>query len=210
MSAWIVSHGHIDAIVNFYSQQYSRAREGRGFVGFNQEPLVIKRYRRLPYSDGREADPYFGRVLVEDLKEHENRQRLGEILLNENWRSIWYRYPDTKKDLTKAPGTIAEIEGPDVMLQSKMDVADETKINIGGYTYKPCCGHSSLQFFCDCVSLGQFFKALNCLDYQSCEHPEWEDSDAKYIIDMMRVDALNDMILEKGLVKGWKDAEWCL
>ena len=201
MSAWIVSHGHIDAIVNFYSQQYSRAR--CGFAGSNQEPLVIKRYRRLPYSDGREADPLFGRVLVEDLKEHENRQRLGEILLNENWTSIWYRYPDSKKDLTKAPGTIAEIEGPDVMLQSKMDVADETKINIGGYTYKPCA-------FNECVSLGQFFKALTCLNYQSCEHPEWEDSDAKYIIDMMRVDALNDMILEKGLVKGWKDAKWGL
>ena len=198
MSAWIVSHGHIDAIVNFYSQQYRRAR--CGFAGAAFEPLEIKRYRRLPYSDGREADPYLGRVIVEDLKEQENRQRLGEILLNENWKSIWCRYPDTEKNLENAPGHIEEIEENS---ESKIDIGDETKTNIGGYRYKPCK-------FNECISLVQFFKAINCLDYQSCEHPEWQDSDAKYILDLMIRNVTRDMIVEKGIIGNYKDAKWGL
>ena len=199
MSAWIVSHGHIDAIVNFYLHQYGRAR-GNRFAGAQYEPLVIKRYRRLPYPDGREADPFKGRVIVEDLKEEENRQRLGEILLNENWKSIWYRYPDTKGNMNNAPGHIQEIEDN---TNSTMDFGDETKTNIGGYRYKTCD-------FNKCISLGQFFKALECLDYQSCEHPEWEDSDAKYIIDLMMQDVTRTMILGEGMVQGYKDAKWGL
>ena len=199
MSAWIVSHGHIDAIVNFYLYRYGRAR-GNRFAGAQFEPLEMKRYRRLPYADGREADPYLGRVIFEDLREEKNRQRLGEILLNENWKSIWHRYPDTQENMNNAPGHIQEIEDNS---DSTMDLGDETNTNIGGYRYKDCQ-------YNDCISLGQFFKALHCLDYQSCEHPEWEDSDAKYIIDRMMQDVTTTMILEEGLVRGYKDAKWGL
>ena len=36
------------------------------------------------------------------------------------------------------------------------------------------------------VSNAQIIKALDCLEYQSCECPLWEESAAKYIMDLMR------------------------
>ena len=80
MSAWIVSHGHIDAIVNFYLYRYGRAR-GNRFHGAQFEPLEIKRYRRLPYSDGREADPFMGRMIVEDLREEKKQTKTGRDIV---------------------------------------------------------------------------------------------------------------------------------
>ena len=47
----------------------------------------------------------------------------------------------------------------------------------------------------------QTIKACDCLDYQSCEHPEWPASEAKAFLDALRAMAWTRL-------PGYEDAEW--
>lgn len=47
----------------------------------------------------------------------------------------------------------------------------------------------------------QTIKAVGCLEYQSCEHPEWKDSDAARFCDHLR-----DVAISR--VPGYDDAQW--
>lgn len=44
-------------------------------------------------------------------------------------------------------------------------------------------------------------KACDCLDYQSCEHPEWETSDAYHLLNAIRHAAISR-------IHGYDDAAW--
>ena len=46
------------------------------------------------------------------------------------------------------------------------------------------------------LTLGEALSAISCLDYQSCEHPGWEKSDAKAALDKLQY-ALVDQIKDK-------------
>jgi hypothetical protein len=43
--------------------------------------------------------------------------------------------------------------------------------------------------------------AIDCLEYQSCEHPEWEASWAARFLDALRAQLI-------GCLEGYDDAEW--
>jgi len=47
----------------------------------------------------------------------------------------------------------------------------------------------------------QALKAVNCLDYQSCEHPTWENSNAKKILESIK----NSLIT---MLPGYDDFQW--
>lgn len=47
----------------------------------------------------------------------------------------------------------------------------------------------------------QVLKAADCYVYQTCEHPEWETSEAKHIIDALKADAINAL-------PGYESALW--
>lgn len=47
----------------------------------------------------------------------------------------------------------------------------------------------------------QVIKACDCLNYQSCEHPEWETSEAKRLLDGIREAAISSL-------PGYSQAEW--
>ena len=47
----------------------------------------------------------------------------------------------------------------------------------------------------------ELIKACHCLDYQSCEHPEWEDSEARQIL-------LRIVDTESQRVEGYEQAAW--
>ena len=49
----------------------------------------------------------------------------------------------------------------------------------------------------------QMIKACNCLAYQSCEHPGWEGSDAKKVVDDMRSAAI-------ARLPGYDEAPWSI
>lgn len=44
-------------------------------------------------------------------------------------------------------------------------------------------------------------KAIRCLDYQSCEHPQWEDSEAKRFLDVLTLNLISVLL-------GYADAAW--
>ena len=56
-------------------------------------------------------------------------------------------------------------------------------------------------YFAGPMSALQAIKAARCLDYQSCEHPEWEASLAKRIVDAIIVTAVADL-------PGYDNAAW--
>lgn len=91
---------------------------------------------------------------------------LGQLLLDENVRSVRYRYDD-----------------------------DENMIPY--YARQPYC-FEPLPFRPTVVEL---LKALNCYIYESCEHPDWEDSMAYKIVMLIRNHAIY-------MLPGYEEAPW--
>lgn len=96
----------------------------------------------------------------------------GQTLWDENKHSVKYRYPDCEGD--DLPGPI----GCDF-------VYGKHEISIGKRKYSPV----------------QILKACHCLEYQSCEHPEWEDSQARAFL----ADVRESM---ERKVPGYEEASW--
>ena len=82
---------------------------------------------------------------------------LGQMLWDENRRSIEHRYPDTVEDFDNAPGPIDE-----TYIYSQFQVAPFPD-------YDPV----------------QVIKACHCYEYQACEHPGWAGSEAKAVTDAL-------------------------
>jgi hypothetical protein len=141
MSAFIVSHDHIDAVVTYAVQTR---------ISF-WNPEANKRIE-------------ITRTTAEEI---------GRILLHENETSVRYRYNETNPG--ELPGTIGE--------------------NAETYAYRP--------FFRAGGSLTviQAIKAVGCLEYQSCEHHEWEDSLAWRICDAIKSAAIHRL-------PGYDNAGW--
>lgn len=82
--------------------------------------------------------------------EDDSANILGELLVKENLSSILYRYPDTEKNPDDMPG-------PADSYWSK------------SYKFPPNTKR---------LTIIQALKAIQCYEYQSCEHAEWEASAA--------------------------------
>ena len=131
MSAFIVSHDHIDALLSFASK-----RDSYGSVSY-----------------------YVKETGAHVSITEQNATEIGRILLTENERSIYARYPDCKPGDDRKPGAIGE--------------------DAAGYNFKPWPIHSPLL----AVSI---LKACSCFDYQACETDDYDDSLAATIIDAIR------------------------
>ena len=110
MSAYVVSHNHINSLVRF---AYYKSRQGSSIC--------------LP--DGRRIDP----KNVEDL------QDAAEILLSQNVHSVQTRYPDTIDNPQNMPGVVAEA-GVAIRftMMGKMLTAVEALKAIDCYEYQAC------------------------------------------------------------------------
>ena len=51
-------------------------------------------------------------------------------------------------------------------------------------------------------SVVQVLKLLDCYEYQSCEHPEWDDSEARAFCQALRSQQI-------GRLPGYEEARWC-
>ena len=104
-----------------------------------------------------------------------SQDECGRMLWGENLRSIEYRYPDTiENQMYPGPGDF--LGWPDV---------DQ-------YTCK------GLRPTPDPVAI---LKALDCYEYQSCEHPGWRTSNAHAFCEALR----GKMICS---LPGYRDAAW--
>lgn len=106
-------------------------------------------------------------------EEYYTLSQLGQILVDENIASVCGRYPDTDPDIGDLPGPLdAYYMGPYVYTDH-------------GYTLSP----------------GEVFKAIDCLDYQSCEHDGWRKSEAHAFLDALRHKVCT-------AVDGYDEAPW--
>ncbi len=141
MSAFIVDLNHINYLIN------AALETGEGYRTF--------RY----YHDGQWHD-------VEEASATD----CGQMLLDENIRSVGHRYDSEDSVPEQLPGSLDEVYAHD---WNHYD------------GYQP----------------GQVFKSIRCLNYQSCEHPSWEDS-AAYAFLQALITATIDR------VPGFESAEW--
>jgi hypothetical protein len=94
--------------------------------------------------------------------EPERSAEVGQMLWDENIKSICARYPDCVGHPDRMPGPLNET-----------------------FRYER---HIHLPMSIDPV---QVIKACNCYEYQSCEHEGWTTSEAKTFIDALRRKAIN-------------------
>jgi len=109
-------------------------------------------------------------------KEHkelttDNADEIGQMLLDENIKSVGHRYEDS--EITDLPGRA----DADYILP---------------FVYKP---------FTRSPKPVEALKITGCYEYQSCEHPEWEASEAKAFCD-----ALQHRLID--MLPGYEEAPW--
>jgi len=92
---------------------------------------------------------------------------IGQILWDENRKSIEHRYPDTVEDFSNAPGPIGESYE---------------------YEYRPLFGLRPHGNDLDPV---QVLKAIKCYEYQSCEHDGWANSAAWHFCQALQSHAIS-------------------
>jgi hypothetical protein len=74
------------------------------------------------------------------------------------------------------------------------DMPDPTQ-----YTYRRFTVRTPYQSLAE--SCAQVLKAIACYEYQSCEHPGWQESEAKRVCDNLRHGYINRL-------PGYDDAQW--
>lgn len=131
MSAYVVSQKHINVLVNF-----------------TQRP-DFKQWHRQIYMPGRD-----------DVIDFPGPAMVGQILLDENYRSVNARYGE-KEEAEK-------------------------------FLYVPSAERTPLVVI---------FKAVSCLDYQSCETDDWKDTLAYKILQMIKEHAITQL-------PGYEQAPW--
>jgi hypothetical protein len=151
MSAWVVSKAHIDAMI-------TAGLKNGGHYGSN-----MRWYFR---------DNGVGELLIDNASE------VGQMLWNENLKSIHGRYPDTLEG-GPVPGPI-DFEESDVVTYRYDD-----RLWMSGRKIDPVA----------------MLKAISCYEYQSCEHREWPDSEAFAFCKVLEASIIN-------MLPGYKDAKW--
>ena len=102
-----------------------------------------------------------------------NRVEAGQMLWNQNVKSVKYRYPDCKDN--DLPGPIGE-----------------------DFIYKPS---DSTKWWMHNFDPIQVLKSCACYGYQSCEYPEWEESEAFAFIKSLKDHAISAL-------PGYEKAKW--
>jgi len=93
----------------------------------------------------------------------ENASEVGQMLLDENIKSVSYRYGDSP--LTDLPG---RADGEYLL---------PFEFNLMGKTPKPI----------------EILSITNCYSYQACEHDKWEQSEAKSFCDTLLAHTIRDL-----------------
>ena len=108
----------------------------------------------------------------DDHKRYVTPDELGQMLVMENVASVSYRYSE--------PPTTGNLPGP-----------------TDCYYLEPYTYQDPHRLF----TPAEVFKAINCYDYQSCEHPTWQQSEAYAFCTALRQAACTH-------VEGYAEAPW--
>jgi hypothetical protein len=125
------------------------------------------------YAGWNELNVHAETMQGDEYKQYVTPSQLGQMLVNENVASVAARYPDDDVDQGELPGPCdAYYIGPYVYRDPRKDLTP-----------------------------GQVFKAIDCLDYQSCEHDGWTTSEAYSFLRSLRK-AYCDRVAD------YEDAPW--
>lgn len=102
----------------------------------------------------------------------ETAERLGAMLVAENVRSLRYRYPDDGMDTL--PGPIANGYATDALL-GRFDFASSAR------------GGAMVATRARTLTAVQALNAIAGYEYQACEHPGWESSEAHAFCNALRL-----------------------
>lgn len=167
MSAWVVSHEHISALINA-ADRHAGKYHGQFDWAHKNDRYTLQRCG----SDGQEPIYRWNTEEVIGTHYRVTPQTLGQMLLDECLRSVWYRYPDDTLD--GLPGYMEN--SPRAVYRHHSDMHVTTIAAI---------------------------KNAHCYDYQSCEHPEWEESVAAAFIANLVSSLTHDL-------PGYDEAPWGL
>lgn len=122
------------------------------------------------------ADPGNPAMLSGELRDGDNARaaQVGQMLWSENLRSVTGRYPDCP--LGELPGPVDDVPVYD--------------------THEPLYGDA-----CGGFEPVQVLKSIGCLRYQSCEHDEWEASEAHAFLAALEQSAIHRLT-------GYDEAKW--
>jgi|SRR5579862_6512310 len=110
------------------------------------------------YAGWRELSVYAEQMIDDEYKAYYTPSALGQILVDENVASVAYRYPSDNVDGGELPGPCdAYYLGPYVYEDPRLEMTP-----------------------------GAVFRAIDCLDYQSCEHEGWRKSEAFAFLTALR------------------------
>lgn len=161
MSAFVVSRAHIDYLVSAaLAVGYGRSTGPLSWVWNIDRAAGTYDRATLPRGD-------FDRAA-----------EVGQMLWNENVRSVQHRYSDTPP--TELPGWHAD--------------------NLDAWTYEEHRGGFGVSRKPG-LSPVQVLSACACYRYQSCEHPGWKESEAAAFIEALERRAI-------GALPGYEDAAW--
>lgn len=164
MSAFIVDKKHIDLLVAA-ADHYGRA----GYQGSKMQWWQVD--ENGEYAGWRYLATY------EDTSTEElyTLSQLGQILVSENVASVGHRYSE--------PGRVVYYGAE---AAAGMDDLDPAAGDLPG----PCDAYYMAPYVYDnpgrILSPGEVFKAIDCLDYQSCEHDGWRKSEAFAFLTALR------------------------
>jgi hypothetical protein len=151
MSAYVVDRRTIDYLVQWIARHRS---------GVRRTNVIWQTWDEIPEPLQRVAGQYTGRgyyLNINELTENE----IGAILLAQNVRSVWHRYPEDSAD---------DLPGP----------IDQTRV--WRYGFRPINPDLKATWV---------LSACRCLAYQSCETPDWEQTTAFHILEAIKDDAVH-------------------
>lgn len=179
MSAWIVHKTHIDLLTRFALR--ASGRESFQWWQVNEQ------------------GEYAGWRRLDELASGEDPERFspsqfGQLLVSENVESVAYRYSEPGRsyyygqDVAQAMEDLAEAELPGPC--DRYYLAPYVYAN-PGYTLTP----------------GELFAAIDCLDYQSCEHDGWRRSEAFAALEALRGAACRQVDGYADAPHGWEASD---
>lgn len=178
MSAYIVSKPHIDLLVRY-------AVRGTG-----REPFRWWRVDEAgEFAGWRELDELYAESRTpSDHCDYVSPSQFGQILVSANVRSVSHRYSEPGRTPyygAEAAAGMEELEEDDLP-------GPGDRYYLGPYVYEDP-GYT--------LSPGELFKAIDNLDYQSCEHDDWRRSEAFALLAALRHEACTQ-------VDGYAGAPW--
>lgn len=166
MSAFVVDKVHIDLMIR--AAMRSRPAGSPGNTG----PFRFWRTDDAgDFAGWYEIQPDAENLASDDLTHYITPSQAGQILVSENVRSVSYRYSEPGRtpyygaDAAAEMTATIDLPGPVDAYYTAPYVYEDPR-----YTLTP----------------PEAFAAIDCLDYQSCETPEWRKSDAFSFCESLR------------------------